>query len=205
MTTLDELFSGRTVMGIFRNADPAHSVRLATTAWDVGVDVVEIPVQSDDAFRSLEAVIAAGAARGKPVGAGTVTSARQVRRCRDIGAAFTVAPGFDPDVVSVSHDVGVPHLPGVATSTDIQAAVAAGCRWLKAFPASVLGPAWLTAQKNGPFPDVSFVATGGINAANATDFLSAGAAMVAIGSAFEDANQLTAIGRLLATPSPHSS
>lgn len=193
-----ELLSGRTVMGIFRNADQHHSVRLAHAAWDAGVETVEIPVQTDDAFRSLEAVVRAGAERGMPVGAGTVISRSQVQRCHDLGVAFTVAPGLDPDIVGFSRDIGLPHLPGVATSTDIQAAVAAGCDWVKAFPASVLSPAWFKAQKSGPFPNVSFVATGGVNAENAGEYLAAGASMVAIGSAFDDPEQLPAIARLLA-------
>jgi 2-dehydro-3-deoxyphosphogluconate aldolase/(4S)-4-hydroxy-2-oxoglutarate aldolase len=76
--------------------------------------------------------------------------------------------------------------------------------WLKAFPASVLGTAWIKAM-HGPFPQVRFVTTGGMNAANAAEFLRAGTRVVAIGSALQDPSQLPKLAALLeaaAQPEP---
>ena len=87
-------------------------------------------------------------------------------------------------------------LPGVATPTEIQAAVAAGLTWLKAFPAAQLGTAWFTAMA-GPFPQEKFVATGGMDANNAGDFLAAGVRCVAVGSALADPTQLDRLSLLL--------
>jgi 2-dehydro-3-deoxyphosphogluconate aldolase/(4S)-4-hydroxy-2-oxoglutarate aldolase len=67
---------------------------------------------------------------------------------------------------------GLPHLPGVATPTEVQRAPAAGFGWLKAFPAAQLGAGWITAM-HGPFPEARCVATGGIDLSNAAGFLSA--------------------------------
>ncbi|MFF0223493.1 bifunctional 4-hydroxy-2-oxoglutarate aldolase/2-dehydro-3-deoxy-phosphogluconate aldolase [Streptomyces sp. NPDC004629] len=173
------------VIGIFRGQDPTTTVELCHRAWDFGVDLVEIPVQSPAALPSLRAAVEAARARGKHVGAGTVTSAERVRAVVDIGAAFTVAPGLHPEVIEASAQAGLPHLPGVATATDIAAALAMGHTWLKAFPARQLGSDWITAQL-APFPDARFVATGGISADNAAAFLSAGCAAVAVGSALAD-------------------
>ncbi|MET7611856.1 thiamine phosphate synthase, partial [Streptomyces seoulensis] len=86
--------------------------------------------------------------------------------------------------------------PGVATATDVQAARALGLDWLKAFPASVLGPDWFRAMR-GPFPEVPFVATGGIDASNAAAYLAAGAKVVAVGSALDDPTQLRSLADLL--------
>jgi 2-dehydro-3-deoxyphosphogluconate aldolase / (4S)-4-hydroxy-2-oxoglutarate aldolase len=135
---------------------------------------------------ALEAAIGWGRRAGQVVGAGTVTSVALVNAVAAAGAAFTVAPGFHPEVVEASRAAQLPHLPGVATATEVQSAGAAGCRWQKAFPASVLGVPWIRAMR-GPFPDVRFVATGGIDTANAPEFLAAGAA-VSLGSAFADAD-----------------
>ncbi|WNE94114.1 bifunctional 4-hydroxy-2-oxoglutarate aldolase/2-dehydro-3-deoxy-phosphogluconate aldolase [Streptomyces luomodiensis] len=173
------------VIGIFRGQDPATTVELCRRAWDFGVTLVEIPVQSESALPSLEAAVEAARAHGKQVGAGTVTTARRLRQVQDIGAAFTVAPGLHPEVVEASTQARLPHLPGVATATDVANATATGLTWLKAFPAEQLGTGWITAHR-APFPDVHFVATGGIGAHNAAGFLSAGCAAVAVGSALAD-------------------
>ncbi|WP_329041279.1 bifunctional 4-hydroxy-2-oxoglutarate aldolase/2-dehydro-3-deoxy-phosphogluconate aldolase [Streptomyces sp. NBC_00178] len=183
------LFADVRVMGIFRGASPRETVRLCHAAWDAGVTAVEVPVQTEEAFASLAAAVAAGRERGRTVGAGTVRFPEQLRRAVDTGARFTVAPGLDLGIVRLSGEIGVPHLPGVATSTDIDTALKAGLTWLKAFPASVLGAEWVRAQL-APFPEARFVATGGMGASNARDFLGAGCRAVAIGSAFGDPEQL---------------
>jgi Entner-Doudoroff aldolase len=138
---------------------------------------------------SLEAVAAAGRDRDKEVGAGTVITSDQLDVLERIGIRVAVAPGFDPDLVTRAADRDIAYLPGVATPSDVQQALSLGLTWLKAFPASVLGPGWLRAMA-GPFPQARFVATGGIDASNAADFLRAGARVVAVGSALEDPSQL---------------
>lgn len=195
-TTFDTLFAGVPVMAILRGMSADRSVELASRAWDLGIECVEVPVQSEEAARVLGAVVAAGAERGKPVGAGTVTSAERLDRAVAAGAAFTVAPGLNAAVARASATAGLPHLPGVATATDVQAARGLGLDWLKAFPASVLGVEWFRAMR-GPFPEVPFVATGGVDAGNAAAYLEAGARVVAVGSALEDPGQLPRLAELL--------
>lgn len=189
----DDLFADVRVMGIFRGGSPDETVRLCRAAWDAGVTAVEVPVQSEDGFAALAAAVQAGAEHGRVVGAGTVRTPEQLRRAAEIGARFTVAPGLDSDIVRLSDELGVPHLPGVATSTDIDRALKLGLTWLKAFPASELGAGWVRAQL-APFPEVRFVATGGMDAANAGAFLAAGCRAIAIGSAFGDPAQLARLG-----------
>jgi 2-dehydro-3-deoxyphosphogluconate aldolase / (4S)-4-hydroxy-2-oxoglutarate aldolase len=180
--TFDELLAGQSVVVILRGQSPDRTLGLAEAVWDAGAGIVEVPIQDPVALAALEITSAAGRSRGQPVGAGTVLTPGQAEQARAAGAAFTVAPGFSPDVLAASTGAGLPHLPGVATATEVQWAVAAGCEWLKAFPASVLGPAWFR-EMRGPFPDVSFVATGGITAATAGEFLASGARAVGVGSA----------------------
>ncbi|WP_028280839.1 bifunctional 4-hydroxy-2-oxoglutarate aldolase/2-dehydro-3-deoxy-phosphogluconate aldolase [Arthrobacter sp. H5] len=194
---IDVLIQGQPVMAILRNMDAKRAVELASRAWDLGIDLVEVPIQSPDAIPSLEAVVRAGAERGKAVGSGTIVTAEQVRVSRDAGAAFTVAPGLDEEVVRLCREDGMPHLPGVSTPSEIQAAVRLGCHVVKAFPASVLGTEWFKAMQ-GPFPAVTFVATGGIDASNAAAFLQAGARTVAVGSALADERQLDLIAEIIA-------
>jgi 2-dehydro-3-deoxyphosphogluconate aldolase/(4S)-4-hydroxy-2-oxoglutarate aldolase len=104
-------------------------------------------------------------------------------------------------VLAASLTAGLPHLPGVGTASEVQRARAAGCRWQKAFPAKPLGAGWISAL-HGPFPDVRFVATGGLTVADVQPFLTAGASVVALGAALADPAQLDAISHLLTPGRP---
>lgn len=198
MSNIIELFADQPLMAIMRGLDPRATVDLATKAWDLGIELVEVTIQDVEAVPSLQAAIAAGAERGKVVGAGTITSPEQAKLSRKVGAAFTVAPGLDADVVAACHEMGIAHLPGVATATELQSATRLGCEMVKAFPASLLGVGWFQAMR-GPFPRARFVATGGIDANNAAEFLSAGAHTVAVGSALKDPVQLDRLAEILAS------
>lgn len=178
---------GSCVLAIVRGPTPPETVRLCRRAWDLGVLVVEVPIRAEDDLASLAEAVAVGRAEGRPVGAGTVTSLELLQQVADLGSAFTVAPGLDERVATASLEMGLPHLPGVATATEIQQALGLGLRWQKAFPAVALGPQWFGAMRT-PFPQVRFVATGGITTGNARSFLSAGAAAASLGSAFADSS-----------------
>ena len=127
-----------------------------------------------------------------------------MRTAASLGAAFTVAPGYDREIAAASWAKGMPHLPGVATATDVQRALADGHTWLKAFPASVLGPDWIRAMR-GPFPEARFVATGGIQRGNAAGFLRAGASMVAIGQSVESFDTTWGLGERATSGHPPTS
>lgn len=193
---LDGLFAGHRVLAILRGMPVETTVALARRAWDLGVTAIEVPARDDAGLEALRATVRAGAERGHPVGAGTVITPEQVRAVAGAGAAFTVAPGFDPEVMAASEAAGMPHLPGVATPTDVQGVLRAGGRWVKAFPATALGTDWFRAM-GGPFPDVRIVATGGMDARNAREYLGAGARMVAVGSALADPEQIPLLADLV--------
>ncbi|MFG1914568.1 bifunctional 4-hydroxy-2-oxoglutarate aldolase/2-dehydro-3-deoxy-phosphogluconate aldolase [Micromonospora sp. NPDC048898] len=197
MTTADfeHIFGNARVMAILRGLPVAETVRLAERAWDLGIDVVEVPVATPDAVPSLRAAVEAGTARGRIVGAGTVLDVEQVAAAADAGAQFTVAPGLDLAIADAAAARGLPHLPGVATPTEAQQALRHGLTWLKAFPAISLGPAWFKAMA-GPLPQLRFVATGGLDASNAAAFLQAGVRVAAVGSALSDPTQLDALAKL---------
>jgi 2-dehydro-3-deoxyphosphogluconate aldolase / (4S)-4-hydroxy-2-oxoglutarate aldolase len=174
-------FDGARVMVILRDVStPEAAVSAAQQVWDLGVDLVEVPIGRADRLPILESVIAAGRERGMKVGAGTIVSPGDVQLAVRAGARYTVAPGLDPEVVAASHDAGLPHVPGAFTATEVQAARRAGCTWVKVFPAGVLGPGWFRAMR-GPFPDMSFMATGGVRPQDGSAYLEAGAGLVAFG------------------------
>lgn len=192
----DTAFAPAPLMLILRGLGARRSVELSERGWGLGIGIVEVPLQTDADADALRAVVEAAAARGLVAGAGTIVDAAGVRRAAECGATFTVAPGTDPEVLDESARLGVPHLPGVATPSEVQAVQRRGLRWAKAFPAARLGSAWFR-DMHGPFPDMRFVATGGMSAHNAAEFLAAGARVVAVGSAIEDEAQIPALAALV--------
>jgi Entner-Doudoroff aldolase len=194
----EDAFAHAPLMAILRGMGVERSVALSTTAWDLGIDAVEVPLQTPEDDAALREVVRLGEERGKVVGAGTILTVEQVDAAIAAGARYLVAPGLDPAIVRAAHERGIPILPGVATPSEVQAALALGLTWLKAFPATWLGTGWF-AHIRGPFPQVRFVATGGLNAANVGDYLAAGVRVAAVGSALEDPAQLELMAQLLAT------
>jgi 2-dehydro-3-deoxyphosphogluconate aldolase/(4S)-4-hydroxy-2-oxoglutarate aldolase len=193
----EQEFATTRVMVIMRGLGAEESLALAGRAWAAGVRAVEIPIQRPEDVTALNVVAAAATGRGLAVGAGTVVRVDQVDLARRAGAAYTVSPGVDEDVIRASLDAGLPTLPGVATASDIQRCAKLGLGWLKAFPAASLGPGWIKAM-HGPFPDARFVATGGVTVATAPGFLAAGARVVSLGSALADPAAVTELSRLAA-------
>ncbi|MGH3166984.1 MAG: bifunctional 4-hydroxy-2-oxoglutarate aldolase/2-dehydro-3-deoxy-phosphogluconate aldolase [Trebonia sp.] len=192
----DQAFAGAPVMAILRGMGIERSVRLATTAWDLGIDLVEVPLQAPEDERALHEVARLAEERGKCVGAGTIVAAEQIPLAQRGGARYLVSPGLDASLVRTAQERGIPILPGVATPSEVQAASRLGLRWLKAFPAHWLGVEWFRHMR-GPFPGLRFVATGGLDARNAAQFLDAGVRVVAVGSALEDATQLEQLADIL--------
>jgi 2-dehydro-3-deoxyphosphogluconate aldolase / (4S)-4-hydroxy-2-oxoglutarate aldolase len=163
-------------LGAQRTADAAEQ------CWEIGMDLVEVPVQGAEGWASLEGVAARSA--GRPFGAGTVLTPDDVRRAVDVGASVIISPGIDAEVVAAALDAGVMALPGVMTPTEVTTATALGLATCKLFPATVVGLGGLKALR-GPFPEMAFVAVGGIEPGNAATFLAAGASGVAFGTSIE--------------------
>ena len=188
MRSFDDLFAGQRVMAILRGLPVDETLAIAAELWDDGITALEVPIGRPEQVATLEAAARAGAERGLAVGAGTVITREQVDAAVRAGAAYTVAPGLDLDVRAASEAAGLPHLPGIATGTELQRAHVAGFRWVKCFPAVALGAAWFDAIR-GPFPDTQLVATGGVTVELAPDLLSAGARVVGLGATLGDPEQ----------------
>jgi len=135
-----------------------------------GLPIVEIT------FRTHAAADAIRALRdGLPdflVGAGTVLDLPTLDRAVAAGAAFVVAPGFNPAVVDRCLELGIPVVPGVSTPTDIEAALGRGLELLKFFPAEAAGGLAFLQAVAAPYAGVSFMPTGGITRDNLPRYLS---------------------------------
>ncbi|MGW4647628.1 bifunctional 4-hydroxy-2-oxoglutarate aldolase/2-dehydro-3-deoxy-phosphogluconate aldolase [Kitasatospora sp. NPDC004289] len=125
--------------------------------------------------------LARAAAAAHPVGVGTVLTADQAAEALDAGARFLVTPGLRPEVAEAAHRAGAPVLLGALTPTEVAAALDLGAAAVKVFPAKAFGPGYFK-DLQGPYPGVPLVASGGVNAGNAADFLAHGALAVCAGT-----------------------
>ena len=105
------------------------------------------------------------------IGAGTVINGRQCLDALNAGAKFIVSPGFSNEVAEICSVNDVPYYPGCVTPTEIMEALEAGLTVLKFFPANVYGGLKALKALSGPFPQVKFIPTGGVDLTNLKEFL----------------------------------
>ena len=149
-----------------------QAVPLARALVAGGLPVLEVTFRTAAAAGAIAAIH-----REVPetvVGAGTLLTVEQVRAAKKAGAAFGVAPGFDPAIVEEAKRQLLPFCPGVATASEVSQALTAGCSTLKFFPAEAAGGVKMIKNLLGAFRSagVRFMPTGGVSAGNLADYLS---------------------------------
>ncbi len=167
---MEQIFSKR-LIAVLIVENERHAEPMAEALISEGLDVLEVTFRTASAAAVIQRIVKAFPKAC--VGAGTVLDAESVLRAMDAGAAFGVAPGVNENVVSLARDKGWPFIPGVMTPSDIERALVLGCRRLKFFPAEAAGGVKMLKALAGPYAHtgVRFVPTGGINPANAPEYL----------------------------------
>ncbi len=146
-----------------------HAVPMARALVAGGVRVLEVTLRTPVGLACIEAI-----AREVPdaiVGAGTIRSAADARAAKAAGSRFGVSPGYTAAVGAACREAGLPLLPGVATASEVMAAMADGLQFLKFFPATAAGGIPMLKALAGPYPDIAFCPTGGITVETAPQFL----------------------------------
>jgi 2-dehydro-3-deoxyphosphogluconate aldolase/(4S)-4-hydroxy-2-oxoglutarate aldolase len=161
-----------------------HSAEEALFAIDAvsrgGIPIVEVTMTVPGALDVIKEV--STQTPGVVVGAGTVLDLGWAHRCLDAGAEFLTSPGFDLKIVEFAATEGVVCLPGALTPTEVMNAAKAGADFIKIFPCGqVGGPKYLRSLRS-PFPDLRFMAAGGVTQTTAAEYIRAGAAAVGIGA-----------------------
>ena len=162
-------FSANKLVPVVALDDPAAAEPVARALLAGGLDVMELVLRTPAAEESLRTI--AANVPEMLVGAGTVLSTEQAERAVGAGARFLVSPGTNPKVVGWSTARGVPIVPGVATATEVEAALELGLTHLKLFPAEAVGGAKLLKALAGPYQHVMFMPTGGVTQTNMHDYL----------------------------------
>lgn len=149
--------------------DPGNALPLAGALLAGGLPIAEITLRTKGALEALRRI-----KDGQPemlAGAGTVLNVAQAKQAREAGAEFVVSPGFNRAVVDYCLEQEMPVYPGVATATEIEAALEAGLTLLKLWPIETLGGVPYLQLLSGPFGGVEFNPSGGITATNFTSYL----------------------------------
>jgi 2-dehydro-3-deoxyphosphogluconate aldolase/(4S)-4-hydroxy-2-oxoglutarate aldolase len=159
------------------SADAALPLAEALTA--AGLPVAEVGLRTPAAHPALRLLAADPRLL---VGAGTVCTTKQADFAADAGARFIVTPGFSASVTARCMELGLTVIPGIATATELQAALEAGLHHVKFFPAEPLGGVRMLRALAGPYPDVRFLPAGGVTAANLASYLAQPSVMAVSGS-----------------------
>ena len=149
--------------------DPNDAVPLASALLSGGLPIAEITLRTPVALDSLRRIT-----QEHPemfAGAGTVLNVRQAEQARKAGAHFVVSPGFNRAVVHYCLEHDLPVYPGVATASEIEAAIEAGLTLLKLWPIETLGGVNYLKLLSGPFGGVEFNPSGGVTGATFESYL----------------------------------
>jgi 2-dehydro-3-deoxyphosphogluconate aldolase/(4S)-4-hydroxy-2-oxoglutarate aldolase len=159
------------VIPVIALEDEAHALPLADALTAGGLPVAEITFRTAAAAGAIARI--AAERPGVLVGAGTVLTVANLRAAQAAGAQFALAPGFNPEVVRAAQDLGILFVPGVATPSEIEQAMALGCTLLKLFPAEALGGVAYINALAGPYAHtgLGLVPTGGVTPGNLTTYL----------------------------------
>jgi 2-dehydro-3-deoxyphosphogalactonate aldolase len=177
-----EAFRSLPLIAILRGLTPSEAPGIATTLYEAGFRLIEVPLNSPEPFESIRLI------RGllppdALVGAGTVTRLGDVGQLAEIGADLVVMPHGDVEIVRAAVAADMVCTPGIATPTEAFAALAAGAIALKIFPAELIGPPIIKAMRAVLPKAIPLLPVGGVTPGNMQPFLAAGANGFGLGSA----------------------
>ena len=155
------------ILDIDKNVDPE---KLINSLIDGKINTVEITLRNEKAFDNIKFI------RKKfpnlILGVGTIVNLDQLKKAIDLGADFGISPGFETEILKYAQENNFSYIPGVSTASEIISCLKFDCNFLKLFPAEPLGGISYLNSLSGPFPNVLFCPTGGINSGNYLSWLS---------------------------------
>ncbi|MGJ4995335.1 bifunctional 4-hydroxy-2-oxoglutarate aldolase/2-dehydro-3-deoxy-phosphogluconate aldolase [Bradyrhizobium sp. HKCCYLS3077] len=178
---LEAVFALAPVIPVITIEDAGRAVPLARALVSGGLRVIEITLRTQAGFDAARAIISE--VPEAKVGIGTVLTPADYERAARLGAAFAISPGMSIELLDAANAGELPFAPGIQTPSDLIACVTRGYDLVKFFPAVPAGGLAALDALAGPFPNVRFCPTGGINAGNAAQWL-AHKKVVAIGGSW---------------------
>ena len=188
MSTSEQLFSNlksAPIIAILRGVTPDKVLEVGDLLVSAGVRVIEIPLNSPDAFLSIKA-LREHLSLDITVGAGTVLTVSDVEKIAKAGAEICISPNLDSEVVAAAQRLGLIPIPGVATASEFFQAYKSGVRTMKLFPFSNLGVSFMKALQSVSPKDSHLIPVGGVSVDDTFELVQLGALAVGIGNSLYD-------------------
>jgi len=152
---------------VIKNVEDALPIAKALLA--AGIKVLEVTLRTPAALDVINII-----AKELPeacIGAGTVTNREMLQRCEDAGAKFAISPGLTKDLLQAGNEGNIALIPGISSISEMMDGIDYGYDHLKFFPAEASGGVKAIQSIGGPFPNIRFCPTGGINLSNVSNYL----------------------------------
>lgn len=183
------------IITIVRGVPKEKIIPLARAMYDGGIRLIECTYDAggttsdEDTARNIEMLVKHFGAE-MVVGAGTVLTQKQVELTKNAGGKFIISPDTNPAVIQKTKELGLVSIPGALTPSEITAATRCGADFVKIFPVNAMGGTDYIKAVSAPLSNIKFLAVGGVNEKNISDFLNAGFAGVGIGNGIVNAKML---------------
>lgn len=170
------------IIAILRGIRSKDAPFIAEVLLEEGIKWIEVSLSDEkEGIASIDEIYKNFKNSDINLGVGTVINKDQVNKSLEVGAKYIITPGFDRELVRYVNKLNVGIIPGVFTAGEVAQSIAEKIDICKLFPANVLTFDYINSLK-GPFPNMKFVAVGGVNIDNVNDFLKNGFYAVGIGS-----------------------
>ncbi len=156
------------LLPLYTATDLSYLAKVEELLLENNVPLIEVTFRSKLAVEAIKQLSKSGKIM---VGAGTVRTLTEAKNAVENGAQFVVSPAVVPEVIEYCLAQDIPGFPGTATPRDIQSAAAYGIKVVKFFPADIYGGLKAINALSGPFYDIRFLPTGGINENNFVEYL----------------------------------
>jgi len=170
------------LIAILRGIRPEESIDIGCELFEIGFRIIEIPLNSPDAFKSIEKLVLKLKDKAL-IGAGTITNIKQLQLLSDVGGKLAVMPHTDLKIIRKAKMLNFVCFPGVASPSEALAALNSGADGLKVFPAELITPKVLKSWKAILPEKTMLFPVGGIIPESMESYILAGATGFGLGSA----------------------
>lgn len=165
-----EIFAMGPIVPVLVIENIEDAVPIANALIAGGISVLEVTLRTANALDVIKEI--ATKLPNAMVGAGTVINPETLQQSIDAGAKFAISPGLTKELLAASKESNIPLIPGIASISELMTGIDAGFDHFKFFPAEAIGGAKAIKSISGPFPNIRFCPTGGINIGNMGNYLS---------------------------------
>jgi 2-dehydro-3-deoxyphosphogluconate aldolase / (4S)-4-hydroxy-2-oxoglutarate aldolase len=163
------LFVQGPVVPVIVIKDLADAVPMAQALLAGGIKVLEVTLRTPVAMAAIK--LLSEQVPDAIVGAGTVTTPEQLQQVIAAGARFAISPGLTRELLQAGKEAPIPLIPGIASISELMEGTGLGYTHFKFFPAEAAGGVKTLKSIHGPFSDIKFCPTGGINEKNFLEYL----------------------------------